>query len=89
MIINIATVLVGTVTNPFNTGVFQGDAALPLEGVSACRGMYGRGAYPGYAGQLLVDETTGASFNARGLNGRMFLLPAVWDPVNKSCKTIV
>lgn len=89
MIINIATVLVGTVTNPFNTGLFQGDAALPLEGVSACRGMYGRGAYPGYAGQLLVDETTGASFNARGLNGRMFLLPAVWDPVNKSCKTIV
>lgn len=46
MIINIATVLVGTVTNPFNTGFFQGDAALPLEGVSACRGMYGRWAFP-------------------------------------------
>lgn len=89
MIINIATVLVGTVTNPFNTGFFQGDAAAPLEGVSSCGGMYGRGAYPGYAGQLLVDETTGASFNARGLNGRMFLLPAMWDPLIKSCKTLV
>lgn len=89
MIINIATVLVGTVTNPFNTGYFQGDGAAPLEGVSACGGMYGKGAYPGYPGQLFVDETTGASFNARGLNGRMFLLPAMWDPLTKSCKTLV
>ncbi|GLJ53559.1 hypothetical protein SUGI_1142510 [Cryptomeria japonica] len=89
MIINIATVLAGAVTNPFNTGYFQGDAAAPLEAVSACPGIYGKGAYPGYAGELLVDGTTGASYNAHGLNGRQFLLPAMWDPATKSCKTLI
>ncbi|KAH9287889.1 hypothetical protein KI387_032006 [Taxus chinensis] len=89
MIINIATVLAGAVTNPFNTGYFQGDAGAPLEAVSACPGIYGKGAYPGYAGELLVDATTGASYNAHGVNGRQFLLPAMWDPVTKSCKTLV
>ncbi|GLJ53512.1 hypothetical protein SUGI_1141820 [Cryptomeria japonica] len=89
MIINIATVLAGAVTNPFNTGYFQGDASAPLEAVSACPGMYGTGAYPGFPGNLLVDKTTGASFNAHGANGRMFLLPAIWDPATFSCKTLV
>ena len=88
MIINIATVLAGAATNPFNTGYFQGDAAAPLEAVSACPGIYGKGAYPGYPGQLLVDATTGASFNAHGVNGRRFLLPAIWNPVTRSCKTL-
>ncbi|GLJ53520.1 hypothetical protein SUGI_1141950 [Cryptomeria japonica] len=89
MIINIATVLAGAVTNPFNTGYFQGDAAAPLEAVSACAGIYGKGAYPGYPGEVLVDRTTGASYNAHGLNGRQFLLPTMWDPVTKSCRTLV
>lgn len=86
MIINIATVLAGAVTNPFNTGYFQGDASAPLEAVSACPGIYGKGAYPGYPGELLVDKTTGASYNAHGANGREFLLPAMWDPTTRSCK---
>eukprot|EP01018_Ginkgo_biloba_P030427 Gb_14107 [translate_table: standard] len=89
MIINIATLLAGAVTNPFNTGYFQGDAAAPLEAVSACAGIYGKGAYSGYPGHLLLDATTGASFNAHGLNGRSFLLPAMWDPPTRSCKTTV
>ncbi|GLJ53513.1 hypothetical protein SUGI_1141850 [Cryptomeria japonica] len=89
MIINIATTIAGAVTNPFKSGYFQGDAAAPLEAVSACPGMYGSGAYPGYAGQVFVDETTGASYNAHGLNGRTFLLPAMWDPTSRSCKTLV
>jgi len=89
MIINIATVLAGAVTNPFDTGYFQGDAAAPLEAVSACSGIYGKGAYPGFPGELLVDKTTGASYNARGVNRRDFLLPAMWDPVTGSCKTLV
>ncbi|GLJ53522.1 hypothetical protein SUGI_1141980 [Cryptomeria japonica] len=89
MMINIAATVAGAVTNPFKSGYFQGDAAAPLEAVSACPGMYGSGAYPGYAGQLLVDETTGASYNAHGLNGRRFLLPAMWDPTSRSCKTLV
>ncbi|GLJ53529.1 hypothetical protein SUGI_1142080 [Cryptomeria japonica] len=89
VIINIAATIAGAVTNPFKSGYFQGDAAAPLEAVSACPGMYGSGAYPGYAGQLLVDETTGASYNAYGVNGRTFLLPAMWDPTSRSCKTLV
>jgi hypothetical protein len=89
MIINIATVLAGAATNPFNTGYFQGDAAAPLEAVSACPGVYGKGAYPGYPGELLVEKTTGASYNAHGVNGREFLLPAMWDPATRSCKALV
>ncbi|KAH9287873.1 hypothetical protein KI387_031990 [Taxus chinensis] len=80
MVINIGTVLAGAVTNPFNTGYFQGDASALLEAVLTCAGIYGKGAYPGYAGDLLVDATTGASFNAHGVNGRWYLLPAMWDP---------
>ncbi|GLJ53540.1 hypothetical protein SUGI_1142250 [Cryptomeria japonica] len=89
MIINIAAMVAGAVTNPYKSGYFQGDAAAPLEAVSACPGMNGKGAYPGYPGQVLVDETTGASYNAHGVNGRTYLLPAMWDPNSRSCKTLV
>ncbi|KAH9291005.1 hypothetical protein KI387_044134 [Taxus chinensis] len=80
MVINIDTILARAVTNPFNTGYFQGDASAPLEAVLACAGIYGKGAYPSYVGELLVDATTGASFNAHGVNGRRYLLPVMWDP---------
>ncbi|KAG6600248.1 protein EXORDIUM-like 2 [Cucurbita moschata] len=89
IIINLATVLAGTVTNPFNDGYFQGPPTAPLEAVSACTGLFGSGAYPGYPGQVLVDKVTGASFNAYGANGRKFLLPAMWDPQTSTCKTLV
>ncbi|KAI8025439.1 Protein EXORDIUM-like 2 [Camellia lanceoleosa] len=89
MVINLATVLAGAVTNPFNNGYFQGPATAPLEAVSACTGMFGSGAYPGYAGQTLVDKITGASYNAHGVNGRKYLLPAMWDPRTSSCSTLV
>jgi hypothetical protein len=89
MVINIATVLAGAVTNPFNQGFYQGPATAPLEAVSACTGIFGSGAYPGYPGKVLVDKTTGASYNAHGLNGRKYLLPAMWDPKTSSCTTLV
>ncbi|TKY71477.1 EXORDIUM 2 [Spatholobus suberectus] len=89
MIINLATLLAGTVTNPFNDGYFQGPATAPLEAVSACTGLFGSGAYPGYPGRVLVDKTTGASYNAHGANGRKYLLPAMWDPQSSACKTLV
>lgn len=89
MVINLATVLAGTVTNPFNNGYFQGSADAPLEAVSACTGIFGKGAYPGYQGKVLVDKTTGASYNANGVNGRKYLLPAMWDPRSSTCKTLV
>ncbi|KAL3538673.1 hypothetical protein ACH5RR_002039 [Cinchona calisaya] len=89
MIINLATVLAGAVTNPFNNGYFQGPATAPLEAVSACTGMFGSGSYPGYPGNLLVDKATGASYNAHGVNGRKFLVPAMWDPQSSACSTLV
>ncbi|KAK1440281.1 hypothetical protein QVD17_06106 [Tagetes erecta] len=89
MVINLATVLAGAVTNPFNQGFFQGPVSAPLEAVSACTGIFGSGAYPGYAGEVLVDKVTGASYNAHGLNGRKYLVPAMWDPKTSSCSTLV
>jgi hypothetical protein len=66
MVINLASLLAGTTTNPFGNGYFQGPKDAPLEAASACPGVYGKGAYPGYAGDLLVDPTSGASYNANG-----------------------
>ncbi|GMJ02491.1 EXORDIUM like 2 [Hibiscus trionum] len=89
MVINLATILAGAVTNPFNNGYFQGPAEAPLEAVSACTGIFGKGAYPGYPGEVLVDKTTGASYNGVGVNGRKYLIPAMWDPETSTCKTLV
>lgn len=50
MVINMASMLAGTVTNPFNNGYYQGDASAPLEAATACTGIYGAGAYPGNPG---------------------------------------
>ncbi|KAK4489951.1 hypothetical protein RD792_000605 [Penstemon davidsonii] len=89
MIVNIASIMVGAVTNPFGNGYYQGSAGAPMEAASACTGMYGKGAYPGYPGDLLVDLSTGGSYNALGVNGRKHLLPAIFDPNTKECSTVV
>jgi hypothetical protein len=89
MVINLASLLAGTVTNPFGNGYYQGPKNAPLEAASACPGIYGEGAYPGYAGDLLVDLTTGASYNANGVDGRKYLLPALFDPATLACSTLV
>ncbi|KAH7849019.1 hypothetical protein Vadar_011829 [Vaccinium darrowii] len=89
MVINLASLLAGTATNPFGNGYYQGPTDAPLEAASACPGVYGKGAYPGYAGNLLVDSTTGASYNANGANGRKYLVPALFDPATLACATLV
>ena len=89
MVINLASLLAGTATNPFGNGYFQGPKEAPLEAASACPGVFAKGAYPGYAGDLLVDPTSGASYNARGNNGRKYLLPALFDPTTSTCSTLV
>ncbi|KAM3342480.1 hypothetical protein P3S68_027446 [Capsicum galapagoense] len=89
MVINLASLLAGTATNPFGNGYYQGEADAPLEASSACPGVYAKGAYPGYAGDLLVDKTTGASYNAHGANGRKYLVPALYDPATSSCSTLI
>ncbi|XP_074280110.1 protein EXORDIUM-like 2 [Silene latifolia] len=89
MIINLATVLAAAVTNPYDTGYYQGPADGALEAVSACAGIFGSGSFPGYPGTVLVDPYTKASFNAYGAHGRKYLLPAMWDPDTSSCKTLL
>ncbi|XP_038885569.1 protein PHOSPHATE-INDUCED 1-like [Benincasa hispida] len=89
MIINIATLLAGTATNPFGNGYFLGSPAAPLEVATACPGVYGKGAYPGYPGDLLQDDITGGSYNAAGVGTRKYLLPALYDPVTSRCSTLV
>ena len=88
MIMNIATILPGAATNPFKTGYFQGNALAPLEAVTACPGIFGPGAYPGYPGELMVDKLSKASYNAYGANGKKFLLPAIWDLKGSTCKVL-
>ncbi|PIN10550.1 hypothetical protein CDL12_16858 [Handroanthus impetiginosus] len=89
MVMNLGGLLAGTATNPFGNGYYQGPSEAPLEAASACPGVFGKGAYPGYAGNLLVDPTTGASYNAHGANGRKYLLPAILDPSTSKCSTLV
>jgi len=88
MVINLASLMAATATNPFGDGYYQGPKTAPLEAGSACTGVYGKGSYPGYAGELLVDATTGGSYNVKGLNGRKYLLPALFDPKTDSCSTL-
>lgn len=89
MVMNLGGLLMGTATNPFGNGFYQGPAEAPLEAATACPGVYGKGAYPGYAGNLLLDPTNGASYNAHGANGRKYLLPAIFDPSTSKCSTLV
>jgi Phosphate-induced protein 1 conserved region len=89
MVINLASMIAGTVTNPFQNGFYQGPKEAPLEAATACTGKYAKGAYPGYAGDLLVDPTSSASYNANGVNGRKYLVPAILDPATSSCTTLV
>ncbi|KAL7226905.1 hypothetical protein ACSBR1_021887 [Camellia fascicularis] len=59
IIMNLATILAGAATNPFNFGYFQGDVLALLEAVTACPGIFGPRAYPGYPGDLKVDKLAG------------------------------
>ncbi|KAL6641137.1 hypothetical protein ACP70R_019318 [Stipagrostis hirtigluma subsp. patula] len=85
MVINLAALLAGAVTNPYGQGYFQGDAGAPVEVAAACPGVYGRGAYPGYPGAVRHDTATGAGYNVVGRNGRKYLVPALVDPESYSC----
>jgi hypothetical protein len=85
MLINLAALLAGAVTNPYGHGYFQGDPGAPVEVAAACPGVYGRGAYPGYPGAVRLDTATGAGFNVVGRNGRKYLVPALVDPDTNSC----
>ncbi|CAM0944060.1 unnamed protein product [Alopecurus aequalis] len=89
MIMNLASMLAGTATNPFGNAYYQGSSDAPLEACSTCPGVFGSGSYPGYAGDLKVDPATGASYNANGARGRKYLLPALYDISTSACSTLV
>ncbi|CAN6283027.1 unnamed protein product [Urochloa humidicola] len=85
MLVNLAAMLAGAVTNPYGHGFYQGDGGAAVEVAAACPGVYGRGAYPGYPGAVRTDRVTGAGYNVVGRNGRKYLVPALVDPDNFSC----
>ncbi|KAM0845585.1 hypothetical protein ACQ4PT_056264 [Festuca glaucescens] len=89
MVMNLASMLAGAVTNPFGDAYYQGSSDAPLEACTACTGKFGTGSYPGYAGDLKVDPATGASYNASGARGRKYLLPALYDISTSACSTLV
>ncbi|EMS64079.1 hypothetical protein TRIUR3_32099 [Triticum urartu] len=85
----VADFVVSLNSAPNGAATPSGPKGASLEACTACPGVYGSGAYPGYAGNLLVDPATGASYNANGANGRKYLLPALYDPATASCNTLV
>ncbi|KAK9271742.1 hypothetical protein L1049_002105 [Liquidambar formosana] len=89
MVINFASALVSTVTNPYNTGFYEEPRTNPIEAGTACPGQFGSGAFPGYTGKVRVDPASGGGFNAHGVRGKKFLLPAIWNPKTSSCWTIM
>ncbi|KAL6606902.1 hypothetical protein ACP70R_042555 [Stipagrostis hirtigluma subsp. patula] len=89
MVVTLASMVAGAATNPFGDGYYLGNKDAALEACTACAGEFGSGAYPGYPGKVLVDETTGGSYNAAGANGRKYLLPAIYDPAKSACSTLV
>ncbi|CAO1947626.1 unnamed protein product [Urochloa humidicola] len=82
MVVTLASMVAGD-------GYYEGAKDAALEACTACAGKFGSGAYPGYPGKVLVDETTGGSYNAVGANGRKYLLPAVLDLATSACFTLV
>ncbi|KAI5597832.1 hypothetical protein POPTR_002G098700v4 [Populus trichocarpa] len=74
---------------PNNDVGLDGPKEAPLDAASGCPGVYGKGSYPGYAGDLLIDSATGASYNAHGVNGRKYLLPALFDPSTSTGASLV
>ncbi|XP_038887065.1 protein EXORDIUM-like 2 [Benincasa hispida] len=90
MVVSLASGLASVVTNPFQTGLFQiGEKANMVEASTACPGMFGTGATPGYTGKVAVDPRTGGAYNAVGFRGKKFLLPALWNPKTSSCWTVM
>lgn len=89
MILSLAAGLADAVTNPMGDGIFMLGPrhAGPLGPATACRDIFGSGAFPGYTGKVRVDPKTGGAFNFHGVSGKKFLLPAVWNPRTRQCWT--
>ncbi|XP_078441940.1 protein PHOSPHATE-INDUCED 1-like [Wolffia australiana] len=89
MVITLSSLMTATFTDPFGNGFDQGPVDASLDVASACPGIYSKNAYPGYMGDFLIDQATGASYNANGLGGRRNLLPTLVHPSTATCSTLV
>ncbi|GJN00288.1 hypothetical protein PR202_ga17709 [Eleusine coracana subsp. coracana] len=89
LMVTLASMFAGAVTNPFRDAFYQGEKDAALEACTACAGVFGSGSFPGYAGNVLVDKDSGGSYNAVGAGGHKYLLPAIYDPAKAGCSTSV
>ncbi|KAH0910851.1 hypothetical protein HID58_034172 [Brassica napus] len=65
-----------------------------LDGMRCEPGVHGAGSSHetdchSYAGELLVDATTGGSYTTIGVSDRKYLLPALFDLETSSCSTLI
>lgn len=86
---NFAAALAAAVTNPFHDGWYVGPKFESLEAATVCARMYGSKAGPNNPGTVLTDVATGGGYNACGLGGKKYLLPALWNPITNSCWTLL
>ncbi|XP_010558624.1 PREDICTED: protein EXORDIUM-like 6 [Tarenaya hassleriana] len=90
MVLQLATAMANYVTNPTLTGFFftpeSSDDGV-VEVATACPGIFGSGAFPGFTGKIRIDPATGGAFNAHGVKHLKFLVPALWNPKTSSCWT--
>ncbi|KAL1309120.1 hypothetical protein AAHE18_17G155700 [Arachis hypogaea] len=83
MVMLLAGGLAGAVTNPYGDGFYadaRGDDI--LEATSVCSHILSA-----QQARLPVDPATGGAYNAKGVSGTKFFLPAIWNPKTSSCWT--
>ncbi|MED6198718.1 hypothetical protein PIB30_069189 [Stylosanthes scabra] len=83
MVMLLAGGLAGAVTNPYGDGFYadaRGDDI--LEATSVCSRILSA-----QEAKLPVDPVSGGAYNANGVAGTKFFLPAIWNPKTSSCWT--
>ena len=68
------------------TSNFQGPKEAPPDAASGCPGFMAKDPIQV---MLLVESATGASYDAHGVNGRKYLLPALFDPSTSTGASLV
>ncbi|KAK9095534.1 hypothetical protein Scep_027003 [Stephania cephalantha] len=88
IVMSLAGALAHSVTNPYGNGFSSPFGRETKEAVSICNKVFGTGAMEGYPGKVLVARGRG-HYNANGVGGKKFLLPAIWNPIKQKCWTLV
>ncbi|KAK9144281.1 hypothetical protein Sjap_004184 [Stephania japonica] len=80
IVMSLAGALAHSVTNPYGNGFSSPFGRETMEAVSICNKVFGTGAIEGFAGRVLATRFK-RHYNANGVRGKKFLLPAIWNPV--------